>query len=193
MQRPGGDLFLAGPDTYSPRGVKHSRLRPHGKVPAYALPIPYFLPGDIPIGLAAPVSTYSSYVEYAPVEAGYLVLRMEPGTAMVYIDGFFVGSAAEGRVQGYLLEPGPHRVELRAEGFETVTFDVRVRENDTITYTKDMERPAPAAPSPEPVVIPGTAAAKTLYVIPRCYAGDRRPDTSELPAHCNLADLRIIR
>ena len=194
VPKPGGDLFLAGPHTYSPRAARHSRLRPHLYVSPYALPLPYFLPGDYPVELASTVAAPQSHSTYLPIEPGYLVLRIQPRTAMVYVDGFFIGSAEDVRAQGYPLEPGPHRVELRAEGFETATFDVRVRANDTITYTKDLDRPAlEPPPSLEPVAISQTATPKTLYVIPRCYAGDRRPSASELPAHCSLADLRVIK
>ena len=47
---------------------------------------------------------------------------------------------------------------------------------------------APAAPSPRVSVAP-----KTLYVIPRCYAGDKLPVALELPAGCEIRDLRIVR
>jgi hypothetical protein len=167
-------------------------LRHNFYVSPYVLPFPYFLAGDYPVALTSTVSA-PSYSTYVPIDAGYLVLRVQPRSAMVYIDGFFVGAAAEIGVEGYPLEPGPHRVELRAEWFETAAFDVRIRAHDTITYTKDLERPALPAPTFEPLIVPPAAASKTLYVIPRCYAGDRRPAASELPAHCRLADLRIIR
>jgi hypothetical protein len=52
---------------------------------------------------------------------------------------------------------------------------------------------APQAPSPEPIVIYMTPPkAKTLYVIPRCYAGDKRPSAAQLPAGCDLSLLRVI-
>lgn len=55
--------------------------------------------------------------------------------------------------------------------------------------TVDRETP----PTPEPIVIYVTPPApKTLYVIPRCYAGDRRPSADQLPAGCDLSLLRII-
>ena len=43
---------------------------------------------------------------------------------------------------------------------------------------------APYVPGPAPVV------AKTMYVIPRCYAGDTPPDAS---IDCDLTKLRTIR
>ena len=50
--------------------------------------------------------------------------------------------------------------------------------------------PAPAsADPPRPVV---AAKPKTLYVIPRCYAGDRRPLADELPKGCDIGALRVI-
>ena len=51
----------------------------------------------------------------------------------------------------------------------------------------EVEKPAPA---PAPVFLP--APPKTLYVIPRCYAGDRLPDPKTLRADCDIADLRTI-
>ncbi len=43
---------------------------------------------------------------------------------------------------------------------------------------------APYVPQPAPVVV------KTMYVIPRCYAGDQPPDVS---IKCDLTKLRTIR
>jgi hypothetical protein len=34
---------------------------------------------------------------------------------------------------------------------------------------------------------------KTLYVIPLCYAGDKRPDPKILPAGCDVRDVKVIR
>ena len=191
--QPGNDLFLAGPDTYAPRDSGRSRFRPHVPVSPYSLiPVPYFLPGDSPIARVARTG-YSAQVDHSAVEAGYLVLRMEPRTAQVFIDDFFVGSADDAGSSPYLLEPGPHRIELRAPGFEAVAFDVRIRPNETITYTRRLEGLASPAPTAKPVVAtPPAATPKVLYVIPRCYAGDRRPVASELAAHCSIADLRVI-
>jgi hypothetical protein len=47
-----------------------------------------------------------------------------------------------------------------------------------------------AATNAPPVVTP--AVPKTFYVIPRCYAGDRRPSADWLPAGCDIRKLRII-
>jgi hypothetical protein len=51
----------------------------------------------------------------------------------------------------------------------------------------------PPAPPSEPTVIYVTPPkAKTLYVIPRCYAGDKRPSIDQLPVGCDLSLLRVI-
>lgn len=59
---------------------------------------------------------------------------------------------------------------------------------------KPAARPAePAAPSivpPPPPPAPGPA--KTFYVIPGCYAGDRRPAPEWLPAGCDISRLRVV-
>jgi hypothetical protein len=66
----------------------------------------------------------------------------------------------------------------------------------------EVERP-PRAPqvtddrgpsrAPDPVIVYMTPAkAKTLYIIPRCYAGDKRPSVDQLPAGCDLSLLRVI-
>jgi hypothetical protein len=46
--------------------------------------------------------------------------------------------------------------------------------------------PLPAATPPAP------GLRKPLYVIPRCYAGDKRPRPDQLRSGCRLSDLRII-
>ena len=54
----------------------------------------------------------------------------------------------------------------------------------------------PAAPAPA-VVLPAAAPPppapkKTLYVIPGCYAGDKRPRRDQLRPGCDAKDLRVI-
>ena len=49
---------------------------------------------------------------------------------------------------------------------------------------------SPASEAPRPSVRP--PLPKTLYVIPRCYAGDRLPDASQLPAGCRVDDVQVI-
>lgn len=180
---PGEDLFLAGPDTYAPRFDRVPRRRGRR--------YPFF--GGFGYGFGyAPMSPFpgpdSSIRRQWEREAdGYLRLLMEPATAQVHVDGFYVGTVAEFATAGRALPAGPRRVEVRAHGYQTATFDVNVVPNETITYRQDLARieQRPAAPVP-------VAARKTMYVIPRCYAGDTPPVASQLPAGCNARQVRRI-
>jgi hypothetical protein len=71
-----------------------------------------------------------------PSAAGHLRLQVEPATAQVYVDGFYTGTVGDfnGSAQDALLEAGPHRIEIRAPGYETLMFDVKSEANRTITY-----------------------------------------------------------
>jgi hypothetical protein len=106
----------------------------------------------------------------------------------VFVDGEFAGIVDDfGGRTARMLTAGPHRVEIRAEGYETFTFDVRVPENDTVIFTRELD-PAVERPAPEPVIVP----RKTLYVVPMCYIGDRLPLASDMPAGCRVEDVRVI-
>lgn len=53
--------------------------------------------------------------------------------------------------------------------------------------------PAVVPPAvPLPVAAPAPGPPKPLYVIPYCYAGDKRPRPDQLRPGCRLSDLRII-
>ena len=45
---------------------------------------------------------------------------------------------------------------------------------------------------PKPAVVAPRAQPKTFYVIPGCYAGDRRPERARLPHGCDLSKLRTV-
>ena len=82
-----------------------------------------------------------SYVQHYQ-GAGSLRLKIKPADAQVYIDGYYVGvvDSFDGAFQKLNVDAGPHRVELKAEGYETSEFDVVVTPGDTITYKGDMKR-----------------------------------------------------
>lgn len=172
----GGDLFLAGPRTYAPRFNRRSRWQP------------YFFPGywggAYPPQIAPPV-----YEEQ--MGSGYLRLQIEPRTAQVYVDGFFVGTIADLSGFRYPIEPGLHRIELVAQGFDPLAFEVRIRADETVTYTRSLVRLTQRSPV-APAAIAARATLPTLYVIPRCYAGDKPPVASALPAGCDLSQLRTL-
>ncbi len=60
--------------------------------------------------------------------AGSLRLKIKPRNAEVFIDGFYVGriDSFDGVFQRLDVQAGPHKIELRAEGYQTEQFDVMV-------------------------------------------------------------------
>ena len=71
---------------------------------------------------------------------GALKLKVKPNDAQVYVDGYFSGLVDDydGMFQKLNLEAGPHHIEIRAEGYEPLAFDVRIEYDDTTTYRGEM-------------------------------------------------------
>lgn len=67
---------------------------------------------------------------------GQLRLKVNPKHGQVYVDGYYAGEVDnfDGTFQRLSIEAGSHKVEIRAEGYETVTFDVLVTAGETVTY-----------------------------------------------------------
>jgi hypothetical protein len=78
---------------------------------------------------------------HAPDNSAELKLEVKPKDAQVYVDGYYVGIVDDfdGAFQRMELEAGPHRVEIRAAGFQTIAFDVRIEPNDTVTYRGQLQ------------------------------------------------------
>ncbi len=196
----GADLFRAQPDTYGPRPnrpvpQRYQRYqRPGGVRGGSGIwrgsgVMPYY---GWPAGVVVGIAPAQAPSQPAPPPEGYLRLRVSPRSSEVFVDGAFAGTADEfGGVSERSLPAGTHRIELRAPGFEPFDVDVRVPANDTLIYRREL-RPIDARPAaPAPAALP-PPPHKTMYVLPGCYAGDTPPQASQLPARCNLADLRII-
>jgi hypothetical protein len=179
---PRPDVYLATPRTYAPR---YDRLQRRPRFPGGG--VPYF-------GWEARRDSHSRAARLpADLPDGYLRLFVQPSTAEVHIDGYYVGTVDEFRRSGRTLEPGPHQVELRVAGRNNVTFEVLLASYETITYRYDFDQSAPAAPAPPtPATSAPPAAPKTFYVIPGCYAGDKRPDADRLPPACDITKLRTV-
>jgi hypothetical protein len=120
---------------------------------------------------------------------GGLVLQSVPDMAQVFVDGSYVGLAQEFGIGGRAinLNAGAHHVELRATGYETLSFSVAIEPNSIVRYRGEMQaiatKPVAATAPPQP------AAVKSFYVIPNCYAGDK-PPTGTLPQGCSLKNLQ---
>ncbi len=67
---------------------------------------------------------------------------MNPDKAKIYVDGGLVGSVYDyaGLFHRLHLEAGVHRVELRADGYETLTLNVRIERGQTMTYKGKLEK-----------------------------------------------------
>jgi hypothetical protein len=73
---------------------------------------------------------------------GGLRLKVKPSEAEVFVDGYYVGIVDEfdNPFQQLQLESGPHRVEVREDGYEPLTFEVRIVPGKTITYKSEMKK-----------------------------------------------------
>ena len=120
---------------------------------------------------------------------GMLRLTGTPESAEVFIDGFYVATIGDVESQRALtLASGPHRIELRAAGYATTTFEVRIDPSQTVTYHAALDRqrlqPVERAAAP--------AGATKMYVIPNCYLGNIPPKPERLPAGCDIKRVRVI-
>jgi hypothetical protein len=73
---------------------------------------------------------------------GGVSFEITPGTAEVYVDGAYVGTASTfgPSSQPLSLTPGRHRVEVRAPGYETMSFDADAIPGQVIPYQGAMQR-----------------------------------------------------
>lgn len=80
----------------------------------------------------------SSYVE--PIN-GSIKLKVKPKDADVYVDGYFEGRVDnfDGVFQHLDLRGGTHRIEIRANGYQPIQFQVRVLPGRTITYSGELK------------------------------------------------------
>lgn len=184
MPASSGDVFRSTPRSFAPRYDRRYQrgLDPFGYVSGgYG-----YVAGDA----AGPDRQDGDRRDRASAEVGFLRLNVSPGDAQVYIDGFYVSTvdAFGGTGPARAIEAGPHRVEIRADGYETTTFDVRVTQNEMTTYRRNLDR----AEEPRQARNVAPAIPKTFYVIPKCYAGDRKPSADQLPAGCRAASVRAI-
>ena len=78
-------------------------------------------------------------------------------------------------------------IELRAPDHETLTFSVMIEPNSLVRHRGDMQR---IATTPAAAAVPSLPApAKSFYVRPNCYAGDK-PPSGALPKGCDLKNLQ---
>ena len=84
------------------------------------------------------------------VAAGYLEVQGEPVTAQVYVDGLYVGTIDDVRRAGRAVDPGAHHVEVRAEGYDSLSVDVRIDPGETTVYRAALKPVASRTAGPPP-------------------------------------------
>lgn len=101
----------------------------------------YGFGGAWPYYWAPPVSAPARRA--ASEATGSLRLKVNPKDARVYIDGALAGIADDfdGLTNHLELAPGPHQIELRADGFQPYTGQIDVREGRTRTERVSLKRP----------------------------------------------------
>ena len=75
-------------------------------------------------------------------DEGALRLKIKPREAEVYVDGYYVGIVDDfdGIFQKLHIESGNHRIEVRAPGYEPLTFDVRITPDHSTTYHGELKK-----------------------------------------------------
>ena len=73
---------------------------------------------------------------------GSMRFDVTPKNAEVYADGYYAGLVDDfdGAAQRLILTPGPHHIELRTTGYETLAFDVTIEPGQTVDYRTKLER-----------------------------------------------------
>ena len=76
-----------------------------------------------------------------PLFSGAIRLKVKPRQAQVYADGYYAGVVDDfdGIFQSLRLEPGPHRLEIRAAGYEPLVLDLQIQPDHTIKYEAEMK------------------------------------------------------
>ena len=76
---------------------------------------------------------------------GNLWLDVEPNSAQVYVDGFYLGTVEEchRNPAGLNLATGWHRLEFRAPGYETPAVNVTIEANRTTSYHGELKPTRP--------------------------------------------------
>jgi hypothetical protein len=74
-------------------------------------------------------------------DTGNLRLKIDPKLAQVFVDGYYVGivDSFDGAFQKLGLDSGGHKIDLKAEGFEPLQFDVLITPGETVTYKGEMK------------------------------------------------------
>jgi PEGA domain len=129
------------PSAYPPYGYADPTTSYPAYPPAYppAAGYPSSAPGPAPGYESAPGSVD---VQPGQTNTGGLSFEVTPSTAQVFVDGSYVGTTGQFTASSQPLgvSAGHHRVEIRAPGYRTMTFEPDVVAGQVIPYQGTMER-----------------------------------------------------
>ena len=196
-RRPGGPAPIALPDHGLRPFPDREHRRPGQRDGDYRSPYRrlhsganvVFVPYAAPVVVEREVVIEREVVDESPAR---LILDIHPPIAQVFADGYYAGIPEDFRFEngGAVLEPGPHRIDLIARGYEPVSFDVNLARGQSATF-RHILTPIVRAPQPAPsAAVKAPPAAKqptTFYLIPGCYMGNVAPKDANLPATCDIA------
>jgi hypothetical protein len=120
--------------------------RPYGYRPGWNLGLyfgaPYSAYGNPGYGYG-PSAGYGYYSLIPGRAYGAVRIVDAPRDAQVLVDGFYAGVVDDydGVFQHLNLEAGAHRIEIMAPGGPPISFDVRVRPGETVTYHAFSDQP----------------------------------------------------
>ena len=118
--------------------VRPYGYRPYGYRPGWSLNLyfgqPYSAYGYLAYG--SPRAAYGYYAVVPGRAYGAVRIVDAPPDAQVFVDGYYAGVVDDydGVFQHLNLEAGSHHIEIEAEGYSLIAFDVRVWPGQTITY-----------------------------------------------------------
>jgi hypothetical protein len=78
---------------------------------------------------------------YGGQQMGSIRLKVKPSTAAVFVDGYYAGTVDDfdNSFQKLSIALGTHRIEISAPGYKPLTFEIDVRDFDTINYEGRLE------------------------------------------------------
>jgi len=76
------------------------------------------------------------------LEEGSVRIKVKPRNGSVYVDGYLAGEVDEfdGVFQRLHVEPGPHRIEIRADGYAPLSFEIQVPPGRKVNYSGELKR-----------------------------------------------------
>lgn len=167
-------------------------------------PLVYVPPTTAPAATGTSVGAPKPTVAAESPAMGRLVVDVTPAAAaQLYVDGYYVGTPAD-YPEGIEMTAGPHTFEVRVPGAEPVSTSLQIAAGRAITYRAALdaaERKTPAKGAAVPTTPPAAAtpvaadpvSRTPFYLIPGCYLGNIPPNRDNVPAGCDISQVKTIK